>query len=108
MRIVATDQAAFQLSAPSVCRRIHTTRDSTYVFGWLAGCRQMRWREDRRKTHYEVMDMQIFWPTSNRPEGVNSFTSGALNAASQVSIYPTCHLSDCWRLTQESEWGDER
>lgn len=31
-------------------------------------------------THYEVMLIQILCPVSNRPDGVNIFTSGGLNA----------------------------
>jgi hypothetical protein len=37
------------------------------------------------------MLMQILWPTSNRPLGVNILTSGGLNAAHVSMLHMSCH-----------------
>jgi hypothetical protein len=41
-----------------------------------------------KDTHYEVIDMQILWPTSNLPDGVNILTSGGLKAEQQSVSSP--------------------
>lgn len=75
VRMVATDQAAFHLhdQLTSEASKIKlTSRD---------GCSdQPATRCSITVTHYEVMLIQIFCPTSKRPEGVKNLTSGGLKA----------------------------